>query len=211
MIGFIKKHRLGLAVTGLVILLGINVYLFVNSSALSGELDRLEQENKKSGEIQIALEKQIKEKQNQIRTLDKKLTRSLSGYRALKTQLDNLPAQKPANPDTFKKLEDCQTMYRLLAADFNLCLETGKKSQITLDLCMDKTIGQQAVIDLQEKAYDECREQGRLKDQKILNTEKALKNLDRYYKRRLFKRGLLKYVIGIAAGMVAGYFIFGGQ
>ena len=100
-------------------------------------------------------------------------------------------------------------MYRRLAVDFDLCLETNEKNQITLDLCMDKTIEQKAIIDFQENAYQECRDQGRLKDQKIRNTEKALKTLDTHYKRKLFRRGLGKYAVGIVAGLLVGFFVFG--
>jgi hypothetical protein len=36
----------------------------------------------------------------------------------------------------------------------------------------------------------------------------TFRDLDRYYKRRLVKRGIVKYIVGAAVGVGAGYFLF---
>jgi len=55
--------------------------------------------------------------------------------------------------------------------------------------------------------YNECQKQGELKDLKIDNFQKSLKELERFYKRKRLKRGIFHGTVGAFIGIAATYFI----
>lgn len=197
----------------IVILVGVNVYLYKSSATLEEINRRLETENyglnldiEKSQTREVRFLKEIKEKKEQVRTLDLELTAALQQFLQQKKESKKMKA--PKNPQSFKELEECQLRYGKLAADFRITLDTAKSADNSLKLCLDKSIKLKRVLAFQELAYFECQEQGRLKELKIQKTQEAMQRLDRYYKRKLLKGSIIKYTIGILVGIAVGHFIF---
>ncbi|MCP5106004.1 MAG: hypothetical protein GY950_21650 [bacterium] len=207
----IRKYRYVILVIFL-LSVGLNAYLLTDSTKLEELNNRLEQANnrlnqgiKESWEKEQEYRGEIADKNKIIAALDKQLSEALRKYGILKRKFDTLP--EPENPRTFQELEECQTKYSKLSANFGLSLKFGRETENSLKLCLDKSEKQQEIFNIQELAYRESQKQGRLKDLKLKNMEDAMKELDRYYKKRMFKKGLLKYAVGAVVGIAAGYFI----
>lgn len=213
MITFIKKHRLSLSILVIIVLGVVNLYLYKDSAKLSEINSRLEVENqqlnldiKKSQVKEDKYRLEIRDKNQTIHQLDLQLEQSVLLQKELKEKVATLC--NPQDPQTFKKLSECREKYSELVKDFELSLAAGRETEMSLKLCLDKTENQEEVIDLQEKAYYECREQGNLKDMKLQKSQDAIEKLDRYYKRKLLQRNTSKYTVGIIAGIIVGYFLF---
>lgn len=210
---FLKKNRLSLAVIVVIALGAVNLYLYKSSAKLSEINSQLEMENyklnldiQKSEVRENRFRSEIKSKTITIKQLDTELDKAIAVQKSLKKRVADLC--KPKDPKTFKKLDDCKQSYTELVKDFELSLAANRESEFSLKLCLDKSSKQEEVIDIQEKAYLECREQGKLKNLKLQKTEEAMNRLDRYYKRKLMQKSFAKYTIGIIAGILAGYFMF---
>ena len=196
-----------------VISFGMNVFLLVDSTTLEDIIYNLQKENegldkklKESTLRETAFLNEIKTKTAVIADLDSRLIASRQSVDRLKNEVASL--KQPEDPQTFKDLEECRGKYTSLSQDMKLTLEFSKETENSLDLCLAKSKEQEEVIILAEQSYQECRKQLEIKDEKITNLQSSLKDLDRYYKRRLVKRGIVKYIVGAAVGAGAGYFLF---
>lgn len=183
----------------IVVLVGVNFYLYKSSATLTDINRQLETENyglnldiEKSQTIENRLRNEVKEKQQRVKELDLELADAAQRYRQLKKETRQVEA--PKDPKSF--------------ADFQLTLDTANGADNSLKLCLDKSAKQERIISYQELAYIECQEQGRLKELKIQKTQKAMQRLDRFYKRKLLKNSVVKYAIGILVGIALGRFIF---
>ena len=175
-------------------------------------MDRMEQTNgfldgqlKESREDEKSYIKEIKEKNKTIAALDKKLSESVQNYQQLKSEM--AAVRKPENPQNFKDLKECKEKYSEVTKDLKLSLDFGKETETTLTLCLEKSKEQQELILLSENAFNECQKQGKLKDLKIETLRASFNDLDRFYKRKRFKRSLFQYTAGAIIGGVATYFI----
>lgn len=212
MMKFIKRYWY-VWVLIFVLSVALNFYLMSDSNKLEDINNRLEQLNSEldrdlneSRVREEAFLEQIKEKNKVIAELDKTLAESMQKYERLKIEM--AAVQTPEDPETFKELTDCKQKYGKLSQDLQLSMAFGKETENSLTLCRDKSVKQWEIIILQEQAYIECQEQGKLKDEKFKNLRDSMKDLDRFYKKKFLKRGILKYAVGAAVGIAAGYFIF---
>ena len=212
MLEFIKKNRNVLLVVIAVVSIGVNVYLLSDSRIKKDIIHNLEQGNgflagqlNESKEKEKSYLKEINEKNKTISALDKKLAESVKKYKQLKAEI--AAVRKPENPRNFKDLNECKEKYVELAMDFKLSMDFGKVTETSLTLCLEKSKEQQDVIALMDKAYSECQKQGELKDLKIDNFKKSLKDLERFYKRKRLKRRIFHGTVGAVIGFAAGYFI----
>ncbi len=213
MIKFIKKYRVTIVIGVVLVLFGLNFYLYKDSKNLTEIKSQLELENfklnldiQKSQVKEKLLLKDIKNKTGDITKLDTQLTHVTTGYRQLQEQMTTMP--KPENPGLFKELNECQQKYTALVTSLNLCLAANEKGDQSLNLCLDKSQKQKELFTLQEMAYVECQQQGQLMTQKLNDTADAMERLDRYYKRKILKKNTIKYTVGIILGIAAGYFMF---
>jgi len=207
---FLKKYWWVLALVAA--LVAWNVYLLKNSKTLAAVKVGLEKKNqtinlalKKSNATEAALNEEIKIKVAQVTALDTRLTSALSLNEQLQKKLTNQP--KAENPKTFLDLQECQEKYSILAASLNICITANEKGQNALNLCLDKNVKQAELIQLSELNYLNCQEQVRLTGEKLINTEAALVQLDRDWKKRTFLKNVKNYAIGAFVGAVIVYIL----
>jgi hypothetical protein len=210
---FLKKHRFKIFTAVVLALIVLNVYLYKDSQNLTGIKEQLELENYRLnldiGKSRVKEERfldEIAAKNRTIVRLDEKLADAAAERRELKGRLAAM--REPADPDSFKKLEECKRNYTLLLKNLDLSLAAVGKAEQTLNLCRAKTQQLNEVITFQELAYLECKEQAKSRETKINRIGAAMERLDRFYKRKLLKKNTIKYTVGIIVGLIAGYFLF---
>jgi septal ring factor EnvC (AmiA/AmiB activator) len=172
---------------------------------LQGENNKHNLEIEQSRQKAAKLLEEIKDKTEIVKELDCRISKTRSDYSQLKEQLASFPA--PVDGASFQQLEECQEKYGTLATELNICQAAAEKGDEALTLCLDQVQQQKRVIDLQESRYGECLQQGQWLEQKCLDTETAMNRLENVYQRKLFKKNLLKYGVGIVAGMAIGYLV----
>jgi len=212
MLEFIKKYRYVLLTVIAVVSIGLNVYFLTDSRIKSDIIHGLEQTNgfldnrlKEARDNEQSYLKEIKEKERTIAALDKKLSEAVRNYRQLKEELAAI--HQPENPRDFKDLDQCREKYTALSRDLELSLAFGKETETSLTLCLEKSKEQQDIIAMTENAYRECREQGKLKDLKIETLRASFNDLERFYKRKRFKRGLFRIAAGAVIGGAVTYYL----
>jgi len=212
MLEFIKKYRDILLTVFAVLSLSLNIYFLTDSRIKKDIIHNLEQTNgfldgqlnEARGNEQSYL-REIKEKNKTIAALDKKLSEAVRNYRQLKEEM--AAVRQPENPRDFKDLDECREKYTELSGHLELSLAFGKETETSLTLCLEKSKEQQDVILLAENAYNECQKQGKLKDIKIETLRSSLNDLDRFYKRKRFKRSLFQIAAGAVIGGAATYLL----
>lgn len=204
---------------GLIILLV--VVLFVNIwkentppelPSVKGVKNALAEENLKlnvalqqSRDRETRLLADIQGKEEIIRALDSRLSTATGDYEALKAKLACVPP--PEEPASFLELQECREKYAGLVTGLNLCLAAGEKGDEALHLCLEKTEQQEALLGLQESTYNETQQRLQWTEIKLQDTETAMQKLEDIYQRKLFKKDILKYTVGLVAGVAVGYFV----
>jgi len=209
----LKKYRLAMAMAAILMLCVLVIYLYKDSRNLTLIKGQMDLENYKLNlDIQKArvnekkLQLEIIDKNKLIEELDKKIAQSIHQCRQLKEALNAIPDPLKNGPG--KDPKEIKKKYLQLVKDFKFSQAYVTESESRLSLCLDKVKKLKGLIHSQELVYQECRTQVNLKDLKQAQTVKAVDRIDRYYKRRLLKKGTIKYTVGIIVGLLAGYFIF---
>jgi len=209
-----KEYR-GLLVTVIVVMMGLVVlliYLYKDSRYLTEIKQELEVQNyklnldiKKSEVNEEKHRQEIHNKDLLITAMSKKIADAQVQYLQMKEALDTAAADIEKNAADIPP--PCKQSHTRLQEDFNLAHVSVKENEAILGLYQQQNFRLHEVITRQEMAYIECREQYKLKEHALRETEAALARVDRYYKRKLFKKGHIKYTIGMLIGLAASFLL----
>lgn len=205
--------KLLLAMLGIIIvLLTFSVYMLISSSNYKELVKDLRIENYglmfKYKELQRRnklLYAKIDYIQGRIKVLESK-NEAMDKERAeLKKKLGELMA-KP-RPSYQKDFETCKSEYAALKQKFNLALGLVKKTESQLNLCYKTEKNYKRKALLLEAVNKNLKDQLNDKSIEAENYRKALKELDRSWKKRTLLKGFKWALVGVLAGGALMYIV----